>query len=265
MFLVKGIAALVVFNFIVLNWFLGITTGFHVIHEYEKGVVLRLGKLHGVEEPGLNYIWPFFDTVHVVKSWDRVEDIPSQQVVTKDLVTLLVDGVLRYKVVEPETALIKINNYKEATVQFSLTTIKEAIGEIEYEKVVSTRSELNTKIMGIVKSKAQDWGVEVKAIEIKKVVPVDSKVQKALTKRAIAEQEKQARLILSQAEKEIAKHIVEASEVLSKGGYMALRIKELETIEKFSQVQGGNFLLPLSIGADHLKDINNNKMDAPHE
>lgn len=243
-FTIGVLIVLYAFNAVVLNWYFGVTSGFHVVSEYEKGVKFRLGKFRSIEEPGLHFVMPFIENVQVVKMWERVIDIPPQEVVTSDLVTLNVDGVLRYKVTDPKTAIIGIDDFGGATVEMSLTTIKEAVGEVSYEKLISERAEINDKIESIVVKKAQNWGVEIYGIEIKKVVPIGAQVQEALTKRAIARQERQARLILSSAEAEVAQNISKAASVLSSSGDAALSLRYYQTLEKFSDVKGG-FIFPL--------------------
>ncbi|MEM8642102.1 MAG: SPFH domain-containing protein [Cyanobacteria bacterium P01_G01_bin.54] len=243
----KFVLLFIAVNILVLNWFFKIHTGFHVISQYEKGIVFRLGKYRGTEGPGLHFIPPLIDNLEVVKVWERVVDIPKQQVVTKDLVTLIVDGVLRYRVVDPKTAIIEIDDFNSATIEMSLTTIKEAVGEIKYERLISRRSETNKKVMEVVSQNAKNWGIEIEGIEIKRVVPIDSDIQESLTKRAIAEQERNARLLMSEAEKEVANNFVEAAAILDEGGDSAMKLRYYHTLEKFSQIKSGNFFLPIDI------------------
>ena len=248
-----------IFYFILLDYFLDMRTGFHIIHQYEKGVVFRLGTYRGLEEAGLNFVWPMLDRVIIVKSWDRVIDIPKQGVVTKDLVTLSVDGVIRYKVVDPKTAIIDIDNFNNATIEFALATLKEAVGEIKYTTLISKRAEVNNKIKSIVEEKASTWGVKIKDIEIKNLVAMDAKIQNALTQRAIAEQEKIARLIASNAEIEISKNLKKASEEYGLSKDYAFELRRLHSLEEFSKMGNGNFLLPLNTLMKQPKVYKNDK------
>lgn len=237
-------------NVLILNGFFKLHTGFHVIDEYETGVRFRLGKFNSIEEPGLNFAIPFFDTVHILKTWEHVVPIPTQSVATKDLVTLSLDAVLRYKISQPRAIVVEIDDADRAGTEVALAAIKEAVGEVTYEQLISERKDINERIRLSVDSKVQAWGLTILGVEIKKSIPVDSKVQEALSRRAIAVQEKAAREVIAEAELASARNITEAAKILSTQEDAGLTLRYFQTLDGFSKIQSGNFLIPVPLSGE---------------
>ncbi|MEP2705219.1 MAG: SPFH domain-containing protein [Roseibium sp.] len=242
-------------NVLILNGIFSLHTGFHVIDEYESGVRLRLGKFDAIEEPGLNFALPFFDTVHILKTWEHVVPIPTQSVATKDLVTLSLDAVLRYKINDPREIVVAIDDADRAGTEVALAAIKEAVGEVTYEQLISERKDINERIRISVDEKVQAWGLTILGVEIKKSIPVDPEVQKALSRRAISVQEKAAREVISAAELSSANNLVAAAKVLHGSPGAGLTLRYFQTLDGFTKIQSGNFLIPLPLNASQLNNV----------
>lgn len=248
--IIPALIAAFAINVLIVSEFFNLHAGFHVVNAYEKGVRFRLGKFSAIEEPGLHFAIPVIDRVHILKTWEHVIAIPTQSVATKDLVTLSLDAVLRYVIVDPQAIVVAVDDADRAGTEITLAAIKEAVGEVSYEKLISDRRDINERIRTVVDSKVQPWGLSILGVEIKKSIPVDPEVQRALAKRAIAEQERLARLVIGQSEVELAEHLLKASQAMTGGTESAMRLRYFHTLEKFSQINTGNFLFPLSIDPD---------------
>ena len=238
---------------LVINKFFQFHSGFHIVNAYEKGVRFRLGVFNTIEEPGLHFSIPIFDQVHILKTWEHSVPIPTQSVATKDLVTLSLDAVLRYHIVDPQAVVVSIDDADRAGTEIALAAIKEAVGEVSYEKLISERRDINEKIKEVVDSKVEPWGLRILGVEIKKSIPVDQNVQEALAKRAISEQERLSRTIIADAELAVAKILVSAAKVFGEDNGISMQLRYYQSLEKFAEIESGNFLFPVPLASpnDH--------------
>ncbi|MEO1523065.1 MAG: SPFH domain-containing protein [Cyanobacteria bacterium J06633_2] len=236
----------IVINLLVLNFMFQLTSGFHVINEHQVGVRFRLGKFHSLEQAGLHFAIPILDTVDVLNTWEHVVEIPSQSVATSDLITLDVDGVIRYRIRDPLAVVVNIDDASLAGVEIALATIKEAIGEVPYQELISERRDINQKITTQVNTKVKPWGIEMVGIEIKRALPSDAKLRDALGELAISELARESEEILSKAEINVANVLKEASEVLDAGGETAKTLRFLQMLETISTGEGTVIMLPMA-------------------
>ncbi|HXK52402.1 slipin family protein [Candidatus Nomurabacteria bacterium] len=203
-----------------------------VIPEGYHGVVLFLGKYNRTLNPGLNFVLFPLEQVIKVDIREQVMDIPTQEAITKDNVSCMVDGIVRFKVLNPSTAIFKVQNYQSQISAKAQTALRDVIGSITLDEVLTKRAEIAEHIKGIVDTAAEQWGVDISAIEMQNIeIPADMK--RAMAQQAEAERDKKARIIKAQGEKEAAVQLAEAAQVLS-GAKGALELRTLQTLKEIS-------------------------------
>ena len=184
-----------------------------VLQEYERGVVFRLGRFAGVRGPGLIILIPGLERMQRVELRTVTLDVPSQDIITRDNVTLKVNGVVYFKVNNPELAIISIENYLLATSQIAQTTLRSVVGQYELDEILSQRETINSKLQLILDELTEPWGIKVSNVEVKAIdLPVE--MQRAMARQAEAEREKRAKIISADGELEASKKLSEAAKIL---------------------------------------------------
>lgn len=215
---------------------------FHVIEEHQKGVLFRLGKLVKVKQPGPSYTIPKLEQLMIVDMRLDTEDVPAQDVITKDNITIKVDAVINYRITDPSKVVIKLNDYKESITKLAQTTLRSACGQVELDELLSSRNSINEKIQIELNDIANTWGIEVPIIQIKHI-NLPPELEKTIATQAIAEREKRSKIIYGESERELAKSLVEAANTLSKNPN-AMQLKYLQTLSNIGS-DGKIILLPL--------------------
>lgn len=216
-----------------------------IAQQYERGVVLVLGKLHGVKGPGLFFVPPFVSRVIKVDMRIITLTVPSQEVITRDNVTIKVAAVVYFRVVNPIDAVIEVMNYSQATTQIGQTTLRNVLGQFELDQVLSERNQINLRLQTIIDEHTEHWGVKVTAVEIKDVeLPVT--MQRAMAKQAEAEREKRAKIIHASGELEASTQLAEAANVI--GSQPAtLQLRYLQTLTEIAVEKNSTIIFPLPI------------------
>jgi len=204
-----------------------------IVNEYERVVIFRLGRLSGIKGPGLFLIIPIIDTVVKIDLRVVTIDVPKQNVITKDNVTVDVDAVVYYKVVEPSSAVNEVENYKYATSTLSQTTLRDAIGQIELDELLSKREEINRNIQEMLDVSTDPWGIKVTGVTLRDV-KIDDTMLRAIAKQAEAEREKRARIILAEGEY-IAVEKMQQAAKLYQDMPAGLKLRELQTIAEVAR------------------------------
>jgi len=186
-----------------------------IVREYERAVIFRLGRLIGVKGPGLFLIIPFIDSLVRIDLRIVTVDIPEQRTITRDNVTVGVDAVVYYKVFDPEKAVVRIENYHYAVVMLAQTTLRDIIGQVELDDLLSKRDEINKKLQEILDQLTDPWGIKVTAVTIKEVKLPESMLR-AMAKQAEAERWRRARIIEAEGERQAAKIMAEAAQFYEK-------------------------------------------------
>lgn len=235
----------VIFLIIVIGIFL--LSGIKVINQYERGVMLTLGKFTGIREPGLRLIVPIFQRVIKVDIRSTPIDVPKQEIITKDNVTAGVDAVVYLRVVDASKAVLETTNYIYATSQFAQAALRDVTGNADLDELLSKREEVSQRIKEIVDAETDKWGVDVENVKIQNIeLPQDMK--RAMAKQAEAERERRAVIITAEGEKASATAVAEAAAILTKvaGG---INIRTLQTLEKISvePSQKTLFVLPADL------------------
>jgi regulator of protease activity HflC (stomatin/prohibitin superfamily) len=218
--LIGVIIALIILAIIVLS-------AIRIIREYERAVIFRLGRLIGAKGPGLIFLIPFVDKAVKVDLRVVTLDVPKQKIITLDNVTVDVDAVIYLRVNEPTNAVIKVNDYIVASSLLAQTTLRDLIGQIPFDDILSRRDELNKKIQEILDAATDPWGVKVTSVNIRDV-SLPENMHRAIAKQAEAEREKRSRIIIADGELKAAEKMTQAANFYSKN-LSALRLRELQT------------------------------------
>ncbi|MEZ0324192.1 MAG: slipin family protein [Hydrogenothermaceae bacterium] len=223
-----------------------IASSVRIINEYERAVVFRLGRvLEKAKGPGIFILIPFIDKMVKVSLRVVTLDVPTQDVVTKDNISVQVDAVVYFKVVDPIKAVINVENYLYATSQISQTTLRSVCGQAELDELLSQRDKINVKIQEIIDQETESWGVKVVAVELRKI-DITEELKRALAKQAEAERERRAKIIQAEAEYQAAQKLTEAAELLAKHP-LAIQLRYLETLSTVSQNPSNTVILPLPL------------------
>ncbi|RLI75481.1 slipin family protein [Archaeoglobales archaeon] len=222
-----------------------ILSGIKIVREYERGVIFRLGRLVGARGPGIFFVIPMLENMVIVDLRTVTYDVPSQDVVTRDNVTVRVNAVVYYRVVEPEKAVTEVMDYRFATAQIAQTTLRSVIGQAELDTVLSERDKLNVELQQIIDEATNPWGIKVTAVEIKDVELPDE-MRRVMAMQAEAERERRAKIIRADGELQAAKKLKEAAEIMAESrGAMALRY--LQTINDAAAEDSTTIVLPIPI------------------
>ena len=233
-----------------------VLSGLKVVNQYERGVVLTLGKFSGLRQPGLQIIVSFFQRMLRVDIRTNTIDIPKQEVITKDNVTVNVDAVVYFRVSDAEKAVLEVANYIYASSQFAQAALRDVTGNVELDSLLGKRDEVSAQIKEIVDVQTEKWGIDVESVKIQNIeLPQDMK--RAMAKQAEAERERRAVIITAEGEKAAAAAVAAAAATLSKvpGG---ISIRTLQTLEKIAvePSQKTLFVLPAELTETFSKLIN---------
>jgi regulator of protease activity HflC (stomatin/prohibitin superfamily) len=217
------------------------------VKQYERGVVLRFGRLVGLRNPGLNVIIPFID--HMTKVSLRIVTtvVDPQEVITRDNVTVKVDAVVYYLVLDPVKAIINVENYREAIIQLALTTLRSVLGQSDMDELLAHRDEINLKLRQIIDEQSEGpWGVRATLVEVKDVLLPEA-MQRAMAKQAEAEREKRAKVIHAQGERLAAETLAEAAKIINDQP-ATLQLRYLQTLVEMAGEKNSTIIpLPLDI------------------
>lgn len=216
-----------------------------ILNEYERGVVFRLGKFAGIRGPGLIILIPGVEKMVKVDLRVVTMDVPSQDIITKDNVTLKVNGVVYFKVSNPERAIISVENYYHATAQIAQTTLRSVVGQYELDEILAQRESINGKLQVILDELTEPWGVKVSNVEVK-AIDLPNEMQRAMAKQAEAEREKRAKIISAQGELEASERLAQAAEMLGKHKD-AITLRFLDTIRDVSSHGNSTTFVPFPI------------------
>ncbi len=226
-----------------------------VLREYERGVVFLLGRFHKVKGPGLIIIVPIIQQMVRVDLRTKVMDIPTQDLITRDNVSVMVNAVLYFRVVDPERAIINVETYMEATGQLAQTTLRSVLGQHELDELLAERERLNLDIQEILDKQTDQWGIKVGNVEIKHV-DIDESMIRAIAKQAEAERERRAKVIHAAGEEQAAHKLVEAARLLSQQG-ASMQLRYLQTLVEIAGEKSSTIVFPLPMNLlDDLRRMN---------
>jgi regulator of protease activity HflC (stomatin/prohibitin superfamily) len=228
--------------------------GIHVLQEYERGVIFRLGRLAGLKGPGLIFIIPFIDKMVKIDQRTITMDIPTQDVITRDNISIKVNAVLYFRAMDPAKAVVQVENYLYATSQLAQTTLRSVCGEASLDDLLQKRDELNLRIQEIIDHQTDPWGIKVSLVEIKHI-DLPQEMQRAMAKQAEAERDRRAKVIQAEGEAQAAGKLKEAADIMSTAP-ITVQLRYLETLRAIATEHNSTIVFPLPIDmADVFKKI----------
>ena len=222
-----------------------LATSIKVLREYERGVTFTLGRFTSVKGPGLIILIPIIQTMNRVDLRTLVVDVPTQDVISKDNVSVKVNAVIYFRIVEPSKAIIQVENYMAATSQLAQTTLRSVLGKHELDEMLSERDKLNADLQGILDSQTDAWGIKVANVEIKHV-DIDESMVRAIARQAEAERIRRAMVINALGEQEAAEKLVEAANALAKEP-QAMQLRYLKSLQDIASDKTNTIVFPFPI------------------
>jgi regulator of protease activity HflC (stomatin/prohibitin superfamily) len=240
--LVMGFSPLIVIAILVVIF---LATSLRIVPEYQRAVIFRLGRVIGAKGPGLFILIPIIDKMVKVDLRTVTLDVPTQDIITKDNVSVSVDAVVYFRVVDPVRAIVEVENYLYATSQIAQTTLRSVCGSVELDELLSEREKLNLQLQELIDRQTDPWGVKVVAVELKKI-DLPEELRRAMARQAEAERERRAKIITAEAEYQAAQKLADAAQILASQP-LALQLRYLETIQNVVSKPGNTVLIPLPI------------------
>jgi len=234
------IAAIVVILILML-----LTSAIRILREYERGVVFRLGRLMAVRGPGLILLIPVIDKMLKVSLRTVVLDVPAQDVITQDNVSIKVNAVVYFRVIEPEKAIVQVENFLAATSQISQTTLRSVMGQSELDDILSQREKINHKLQQIIDAQTEPWGIKVSNVEVKQI-DLPQEMQRAMAKQAEAERERRSKVIAAEGEFQASQRLADAAKILSDQP-SALTLRYLQTLREIATENNSTTIFPVPI------------------
>ena len=216
-----------------------------ILREYERGVIFRLGRLIAVKGPGIILLIPLVDKMVKVSLRTVVLDVPPQDVITKDNVSIKVNAVVYFRVVQPEKAIVEVENFLFATSQLSQTTLRSILGQSELDELLSERDRINAKLQTIIDQHTEPWGIKVSNVEVKQIdLPVE--MQRAMAKQAEAERERRAKVVHAEGELQASQKLADAAKVIETHP-IALQLRYLQTLTEIASEKNSTTIFPIPI------------------
>jgi regulator of protease activity HflC (stomatin/prohibitin superfamily) len=227
---------------LVVGWFF---LGLRIINEYEQGVVLRLGRYVGLKTAGLKWIIPFVDRMIVIDMRITAEQVPPQDVITRDNVSVKVNAVIYFRVVQADRAFLQVTDFLFATSQFAQTTLRSVLGQVDLDDLLSQRDKINRQLQEIIDRHTEPWGVKVTAVEVKQV-DLPEEMRRAMAKQAEAERERRSKVIAAEGEYQAAEKLGQAADVITRSPG-ALQLRYLQTLVEIASEKNSTVVFPLPI------------------
>ncbi len=233
------------FFFLIVFILIVAASAIKILREYERGVIFRLGRLIGAKGPGLIFIIPGVDKLLRIslRSWSL--DIPPQDVITRDNISIKVNAVVYFRVMDPNKAVVEVENYLYATSQLAQTTLRSVVGQADLDELLSQRDKINLKLQDILDKHTEPWGIKVSLVETKQV-DLPENMQRAIAKQAEAEREKRAKIIHAEGEYQAAEKLTQAANVISVNP-TALQLRFLQTLAEIATEKNSTTIFPVPI------------------
>lgn len=238
------VSAIVIILFILII----LSNAIKILREYERGVIFRLGRLiggGGIKGPGLILLIPVIDKMVKVSLRIVVLDVPPQDIITRDNVSIKVNAVVYFRVIEPQKAIVQVENYMAATSQISQTTLRSVLGQSELDDLLSQRDKINHKLQQIIDAQTEPWGIKVSNVEVKQI-DLPQEMQRAMAKQAEAERERRAKVIAAEGEFQASQRLADAAKILSSEP-SALTLRYLQTLKEIATENNSTTIFPVPI------------------
>jgi len=228
-----------------------LASAIRILREYERGVVFRLGRLIAVKGPGLILLIPVVDRMVKVSLRTVVMDVPSQDVITKDNVSIKVNAVVYFRVMQPDKAIVEVEDFLSATSQLSQTTLRSILGQSELDELLSQRDKINQELALIIDNQTEPWGIKVSNVEVKHI-DLPQEMQRAMAKQAEAERERRAKVIHAEGEFQASQKLSEAADIISKNS-ATIQLRYLQTLTEVASDKNSTIIFPVPI--ETIKDF----------
>ncbi len=222
-----------------------VLSAIRIVPEYERGVIFRLGRLMGARGPGLFFVWPPIERMVRVDTRVVTMDVPAQEVITLDNVTIKVNAVLYFMVIDPNKAVTNVVDYIRATMQIAQTTVRSVMGQVELDTLLADRSRINTEIQQIIDEQTEPWGIKVTIVEIKDV-ELPQMMQRAMARQAEAEREKRAKIIHAEGEFQASRQLAKAADIIAHEP-VTLQLRYLQTLTEVATEKNSTILFPFPL------------------
>ena len=216
-----------------------------IIREWERGVLLRFGRFDHVKMPGIRFVWPVIDKMIVIDTRVVTMDVPKQEIITRDNVSVMVDAVVFFQVMNAEFAITKVENWVRATSLRSQTILRSVIGQAELDELLSERDKINDKLQGMIDEVTEPWGIKVTAVEVRDVTLPDT-MKRAMANQAETERERRAKIINAEGEAQAAEKLAEAANIISQNP-QALQLRYLQTLREIGTEHNTTIVFPMPI------------------
>jgi regulator of protease activity HflC (stomatin/prohibitin superfamily) len=222
-----------------------LSSAVRILREYERGVVFRLGRLISVRGPGLILLIPVIDKMVKVSLRTVVMDVPPQDIITEDNVSIKVNAVVYFRVLQPQKAIVEVENFLVATSQFSQTTLRSVLGQSELDDLLSQREKINQKLQQIIDTHTEPWGIKVSNVEVKQI-DLPQEMQRAMAKQAEAERERRSKVIAAEGEFQASQRLADAARILSEQP-SALTLRYLQTLREIATENNSTTIFPVPV------------------
>jgi len=216
-----------------------------IVYQYQAGVMFRFGRLIGTRAPGIRFIIPFVDRMRKIDTRVVTLDVPSQEAMTKDNVTVKVNAVVYFRVMHPEAAVIEVYDYRLATFQIAQTTLRSVLGQSELDELLAYREKLNQKLQEIIDEQTEPWGIKVSVVEVKDV-ELPSTMQRAMAAQAEAERERRAKIIHAEGEFQASQKLAEAGKIIAQEP-TTLQLRYLQTLTEIATERNSTLIFPIPL------------------
>ncbi len=222
-----------------------ILSGIKILNEYERGVIFRLGRLIAAKGPGIIYVIPFIDRMVRVSLRTVVLDVPPQDVISKDNISMKVNAVIYFRVMDPKKAVVEVEDYLYATSQLSQTTLRSVLGQSELDELLSSREKINEHLQSILDQHTDSWGIKISNVEVKHI-DLPKEMQRAMARQAEAEREKRAKIIGAEAELLASEKLTEAASIIAKQP-VAIQLRYLHTLSEIAVENNTTTIFPVPL------------------
>lgn len=233
------------FLFLIIFLFILAASAVKILREYERGVIFRLGRLIGAKGPGIFFIIPGIDKMLRISLRTVTLDVPSQDVITRDNVSIKVNAVVYFRVIDPNKAVVEVENYLYATSQLAQTTLRSVVGQFELDELLAHRDKINVQLQDILDKHTDPWGIKVSLVETKQV-DLPDEMRRAIARQAEAERERRAKIIHAEGEAQAATKLAEAANVISVNP-AALQLRFLQTLTEVATEKNSTTIFPVPI------------------
>jgi len=222
-----------------------VSNAVRILREYERGIVFRLGRLIGVKGPGIIFLWPIVDRMVKVSLRTVVMDVPPQDIITKDNVSVKVNAVIYFRVVQPDKAVVEVENYLFATSQLSQTTLRSILGQSALDDLLAERDKINGELQKIMDFHTEPWGIKISNVEVKQI-DLPPEMQRAMARQAEAERERRAKVIHAEGEFQASQKLADAAQVIE-AHPIALQLRYLQTLTEVASEKNSTTIFPVPI------------------